>query len=106
MLAIKKLHSGRVPGPHGLELTSRRMLTFVLRQETMWSSKTSLNALFASGKYVLYWSVQCKTECSEFKKKGDASPLGSYRAIAVGSVFERFYAVVLDAFNKAESCKC
>jgi hypothetical protein len=52
------------------------------------------NALYTSGKYVRDWS--CAT-LSAVVKRGDARLLDNYRALALGSVLEKLYAVILDA---------
>jgi hypothetical protein len=50
-------------------------------------------ALFCSGEYVRHWSM---ATLSPIFKKGDATNLDNYRAIAVGSVLGKLYAVILD----------
>jgi hypothetical protein len=51
------------------------------------------NALYTSGKYVRDWS--CATLSAV--ERGDAKLLNYYRALALGSVLEILYAVILDA---------
>ena len=51
------------------------------------------NALFTSGKYVREWS---RSSLTAVFKKGDATSLENYRAIAVGAVFGKMYSVLLD----------
>jgi len=100
--AIKKLHSGRVPGPDGLraEFLKNAYICIeagdhVKRYNVLGPVLHQLyNALFTSGKYVRDWSSAAP---SAVFKKGDASSLDNYRAIAVGSVFGKLYAVILDA---------
>jgi hypothetical protein len=50
-------------------------------------------ALFSSGEFVRQWAM---ATLSPIFKKGDASNLDNYRAIAVGSVLGKLYAVILD----------
>jgi len=100
--AVKKLHSSRAPGPDGLraeylkgayvfvgegnERTREYILAPVLH--------SVFHALFTSGEYVRSWSLASLTPVF---KKGDASDLDNYRAIAVGSLLGKLYAVLLDA---------
>ena len=50
--------------------------------------------LFKNGEYVRSWSLASLTPIF---KKGDAADLDNYRAIAVGSLFGKLYAGLLDA---------
>ena len=56
--------------------------------------KVLYQSLFSSGSYVREWSA---ASLSAVFKKGDASCLDNYRAIAVSSVLGKLYAVLLDA---------
>jgi hypothetical protein len=105
--AIKRLHSGRVPGPDGLRaefiknayismdigssVVKDYVLAPVLRQ--------IYQSLFSQGHYVRDWS---SASLSAVFKKGDATCLDNYRAIAVGAVMGKLYAVLLDC--RMSSC--
>ena len=51
------------------------------------------DALFANGQYVRQWSLASLTAVF---KKGDATSLDNYRAIAMKAVYGKLYSVLLD----------
>ena len=100
--ALKKLHCGRAPGPDGLRAEHLRNAYTeidledgkVLREYTLVPVLHELyGALFGNGQYVREWSMASLTAVF---KKGDATSLDNYRAIAIGAVFGKLYSVLLD----------
>ena len=100
--ALKKLHCGRAPGPDGLRAEHLRNAYTeidlgdgkVLREYTLVPVLHALyGALFDNGQYVREWSMASLTAVF---KKGDATSLDNYRAIAIGAVFGKLYSVLLD----------
>jgi len=103
--ALKKLHSGRAAGPDGLRAEFLKNAYVLIPgnddrappvKEYILAPVLHLlyQALFASGMYVRSWSM---ATLSAVFKKGDATNLDNYRAIAVGSALGKLYAVLLDA---------
>lgn len=103
-MSLKKLHCGRAPGPDGLRAEHLKCAyteTVVGANDDKVVREYQLvpvlhllyNALFTSGQYVREWSLASLTAVF---KKGDATSLDNYRAIAVGAVFGKLYAVLLD----------
>ena len=100
---MKKLHSGRAPGPDGLRAEHLKCVYTevlvgvdekVVREYKLVPVLHQLyQALFASGQYAREWSLASLTAVF---KKGDATSLDNYRAIAVGAVFGKLYSVLLD----------
>ena len=102
IMGLKKLHSGRAPGPDGLRAEFLKQ-AFVMetvddgppvKRHVLLPVLFDLyQALFSSGEFVRKWSM---ATLSPIFKKGDAANLDNYRAIAVGSVLGKLYAVILD----------
>ena len=101
--ALKKLHSGRAPGPDGLRAEHLKGVYTeididldgkVIREYHLVPVLHKLyDALFRNGQYVREWS---RASLTAVFKKGDATSLDNYRAIAVGAVFGKLYSVLLD----------
>lgn len=100
--ALKRLHPGRAAGPDGLRAEFLKYASWEVRSGRSYSEVHLLapvlvalfQQLFSHGLYVRSWS---SATLSPVFKKGDATNLDNYRAIAVGSVFGKLYAVLLDA---------
>ena len=100
--ALRKLHSGRAPGPDGLRAEHFKHAYFEIEEDDGKFRREYpltpilhklFNALFTSGEYVREWSLASLTAVF---KKGDAADLDNYRAIAVGAVLGKLYSVLLD----------
>ena len=100
--ALKKLHNGRAPGPDCLrsEFFKYATVTRGVGQQKIEQNilvpvlQALYQFLFSQGKYVRAWSA---ATLSAVFKKGDATCLDNYRAIAVGGVLGKLYAVLLES---------
>jgi hypothetical protein len=101
LAALKKLHNGRAPGPDCLrsEFFKYASITRVVGDQKIESNvlapvlQALYESLFSQGKYVEEWSA---ATLSAVFKKGDATCLDNYRAIAVGGVLGKLFAVLLE----------
>ena len=106
---LKKLHMGRAPGPDGMRSEFLKQ-AYVVEEELAGPEEGApvkqtkqnvlapvlhalFNALFTQCQYAQDWSA---ATLSAVFKKGDAGALDNYRAIAVGAVLGKLYAVILE----------
>jgi len=99
---LAKLHLGRAPGPDGLRSEFLKHAWVKEESEDGKSRKVNIlvpllhalfNQVFTRGEYIQEWS---SATLSAVFKKGDAASLDNYRAIAIGAVLGKLYAILLE----------